>query len=72
MFQAEDVPMAAIPCIMSDAQLLDSKYHGYDDPIEYLLSDLGYEDYSQAKQVLNACKDTANKLGDLYTPELSI
>ena len=63
---------SAIPCIMSDARLLDGDYHGYDDPIEYLMDELGYEEYSEAKRILTACQETAEKLGDLYTPMLAL
>ena len=70
-YTAETVPAAAVPCIMGDAQLTDSDYHGYDDPIEYLMGDLGYESYSEAKRILTACEDTRAKLGDLYNAALA-
>ena len=72
MYNAEDVPEQAIPCIMSDAQLLDSDRHGYEDPMEYLMHDLGYEEYSEAKRILTACKETAEKLGELYNANLAL
>jgi len=57
----DEILSGAVSSIMSDAMIIEDN----SDPIDYLIDDLGYEDYKTAKKIADGCTLVHGKLSAL-------